>query len=323
MQDQLLKWAKPGLFPVYLILLLVSGCGVAPPKAVVVPAPVAQPKSEPVKAHVAVIMTSDHAAYKNLGSILKRSLNETADLFNLKDGTRNAVVKSVVGRQQYTQVVAIGIAAAQLAREFEGKQVVFCKVFNHNDYNLLQPWMKGVSMVPPPEQVFKVWKALDPTLKSVGLVTGKGQRQLIADIRTAAEKEAVKILHREVRNDKDFIFTSKALGSSVDGQWLLPDNRVMSVPALREVMAFSAREGRQVIGFDPDLLKIGALASVETIDEDIAQQVLARLELSRQRDEVFGKDITPVEKMDLKISEGAIKRLNLKKPDQYSQFIIN
>lgn len=312
------------LCPVLMLSLLCS-CALfetPPPPEPVPVAPVVKPVKKAPKPvakkpavrkgpSVAILLSNDTDAFAGLGDILQKKLSKNATLYSLKgDARRGATVREQLQKSKHDQVVAVGLLAAQVANTLKNKQVVFCKVFNYADNDLLRPWMKGVSMMPPADKVLAQWKRIDPRVDRVLIVTGVGQSDFIERARKAGKKYDIEVVHKVVRNDNEFAFTSKE-DRSIKAQWLVPDNRVLSRTALRDVMSHSVKTGRQVFVFDPALLKLGALASVQAIDADIANQVVSKLRFSYGKKQVIGKNIAPVHKIDLKISRASIQRLDL------------
>ena len=316
--------------PTLSSVLLLCSCALFDPRTASAPvnssaSPVvkAKSKTEPkvvTQPKVAIVLSSDSTAFTELGEQLKLSLKSRGMFYNLKGDVRlGAEILKKLDRQGYKQVVAVGLLAAQMASTLKNRQVVFCKVFNYRDNDLIRPWMKGVSMMPPADKVFSAWKAIDPSLSEVAIVTGLGQSEFIARVRLAAKKYNIAIVHKVVRNDSEFSFASKALAAG--GQWLVPDNRVLSRSVLLDVMSHGVKNGRQIFAFDTALLKLGAVASVQAVDKDMAKQVLSKLRFSVGKDTLFGKNIAPVHKLRLKISAKALERLDLNAPEKYKTAI--
>jgi len=311
-------------------VLLLCSCALLEPRTVPAPAvtpvkPIVKAKSKPkpkvaAQPKVAIVLSSDSTAFTELGQQLKAALKTKGVLYNLQgDVSSGAKILKQLDSQGHKQVVAVGLLAAQMASTLKNKQVVFCKVFNYRDNDLIRPWMKGVSMMPPADKVFSAWKAIDPSLREVGIVTGIDQSEFIARARLAAKKHDIALVHKVVRNDSEFSFSSKALKPSA--QWLVPDNRVLSRTVLLDVMSHSVKNGRQIFAFNAALLKLGAVASVQAVDKDIAKQVLSKLRFSMGKDALFGKNIAPVHKLNIKISAKALERLDLNAPEEYKTAI--
>jgi hypothetical protein len=63
------------------------------------------------------------------------------------------------------QFVSIGLNATLAAKTLINRQVVFCQVFNYQDYDLLTPKHKGVSIMPSMSRTFATWRASLCTMK--------------------------------------------------------------------------------------------------------------------------------------------------------------
>ena len=211
-------------------------------------------------------------------------------------------------------VVAIGLPAARLARGLAGKKVIFCQVFNYEDAELVTPWMKGVSATAPVSEQFRVWKALYPKLTSIGVVTGRNLHGLMEETRAAAKENHIRLDHVEVRSDKETLYAYKQLSPKMQGLWLVPDNRVLSRDVIRDIMAHSVKEGKQVAVFGRELLGLGGLISAETSYADIAEQVLVRVRQAQEASGVPGAPVIPLARTVIRINTVMAKRLNLKIP---------
>jgi ABC-type uncharacterized transport system substrate-binding protein len=286
------------------------------------PSPAPQVKPEPMPVQllpgVSILVSRDIPAYTRVASELSKHLTKRSKVYNL-DGDAEAVEKALRETQwsDREQVVAIGLAAARAAREFLAKQVIFCQVFNYTDYDLITPWMKGVSMLPRFSDQLRVWKDLDPKLRRVALLTGANQQHLVRAAADAARDHGMEVVYREVHSDKETLYSFKRLAPEVQGLWLLPDNRVLSAGVIRALMSYAVRQRKEVLVFSPTLLKIGGLISIEGTESDVAAQVLARLQQSYGQKEIPGPDVVPLTSMQLQINARVAKQLGLALPAKY------
>lgn len=267
---------------------------------------------------VTILVSRDIPAYTRVASELSKHLTKRSKVYNL-DGDADAIEK-VLRETQWSereQVVAIGLAAARAARELSGKQVIFCQVFNYTDYDLITPWMKGVSMLPRFSEQLRVWKDVNPNLRRVALITGANQHHLITAAIEAAQDYGMEVVYREVHSDKETLYSFKRLAPEVQGLWLLPDNRVLSAGVIRALMSYAVRQRKEVLVFSPTLLKIGGLISIEGTESDVAGQVLARLQQAYGQKEIPGPDVLPLTSMQLQINARMAKQLGLALPAKY------
>jgi hypothetical protein len=211
-------------------------------------------------------------------------------------------------------IAAIGLPAALAARTLSGKRVIFCQVFHYEDNNLVTPWMKGVSAIPSLSEQFRAWKSLAPDLRRVVVFTGPGLRGLIQESRSAARANQIELLHVPVRSDKETLFAYKRIAPQVQGLWLVPDNRVLSSETIRELLAYSVKEGKQVSVPSPELLAFGALLSAGSDYGDIAERVVARARQSWGRSELPGPAMEPLQRAQINVSARMLEQFRLRLP---------
>jgi ABC-type uncharacterized transport system substrate-binding protein len=223
----------------------------------------------------------------------------------------NSAVQKKIQSSGLSLVVSIGLPAARAARNLSGKRVVFCQVFNYEDTELVTFWMNGVAATPPVNEQFRVWKQLSPRLKKVGVITGNNLRGLMQEAQAAARENGLELVHVEARSDKETLYAYKQLAPKIQGLWLVPDNRVLSREVIRDVMAHSVREGKQVAVFSHQLLALGGLVSAESSYADIAEQVLERL---KQAHKDTAEPVAPLTRAAIRINTVMARRLNLVLP---------
>lgn len=321
---------------VLLLLLMagVSGCSiwrgepppvvepVQPPPVVEAPAPVPPPKPAPVPPEeVAILVSSDIPPYRDVADAVAEQLSARSHTWYLpanKEGAQR--VLDEIARSERQQVVAVGLDAAIASKQLTAKKVVFCQVFNYEDYRLTSARMKGVAMLPSFEKSFMAWRALSPDLKKVAIMTGPNLQEQVRAVTAVARQYNITIVHREVASDKELLAAYKEIADSVQGYWLWPDNRVLSTGVLRELLTFSVRSGKQVLVFSKELLAFGGLMSVTSNSGDIANQVVERLRLSEGKRYVPGMAIAPLSEVELLINPVMAKRFGIEIPEQYRKY---
>jgi ABC-type uncharacterized transport system substrate-binding protein len=169
-------------------------------------------------------------------------------------------------------------------------------------------------MLPPAELQFRAWKKLDPGLQRVGVITGPDHEDLIARARGAAQRQGIVLEHRVVHSDKEMLFAFKRLTPDIQGLWLLPDDRVLSRRVLRELMAYSTKHQRQVVVFHPELLRLGGLMSVGSVDADVAARVIDALRNAPGRGGAPAAGLLPLSKIRVEINSGATQVQSFQPP---------
>lgn len=311
---------------VSLTLLYLAGCAGQPvePTAMEKAEPASQPTPErPVPVKKApppvIILTSERIPpYTEVANRLQQRLGDRASQHYLKQGTAEFAA-SVSGSGE-AQFVTIGLAASRQLRQLDRYQQVFCQVFNYTEYELIGERSKGVSMLPGATELFRAWRALSPELHTVAVISGPGLEPMLRSAVDKAAAEGVTLRHVVVQSDKEFVYSYKQLAGEVDGYWLIPDNRILSVRAIREVMNFSVRNARQVAVFSRELLRLGGLFSVSSSYDEIAEKVIERLEQSAHRDSIPGPLLQELGQARLTINPVMVERFNLRIPEQYREY---
>lgn len=299
---------------VIFLVLLLQGCAQFKQKELPVVDAVA-PKQ------VVILVSEDIPAYSQVASALGKRLGQRGSVRYLNGSQiENIKMLEEYKNDERKQFVSIGLNASVAAKSLTNRQVVFCQVFNYQDYELISPRHKGVSMMPSMTRTFSAWRALAPNIAEIGVISGPGLEDMILAAKAAAKGHGITLHHEIVNSDKEFQYAYKGMSDNVQGYWLLPDNRVLSGNMLRDVMTFSVRNGKQVVVFSEELLNLGGLFSAINDNQDIAQHVLERLEQAQYKDTIPGPDVIYIDKSDLRINSVMAQRLDLEIPEQYRKY---
>lgn len=315
----------------YILLLLIAGCveqpqreGPPPPVKVEQPAPppVVAPTPVAPPPEVAILVSSDIPAYRDVADAIATRLGSRAKQWSLKGGRdSNSRTLAEIGKSSRSQVVAVGLDAAVGAKALKEQQLIFCQVFNYTENHLASVRYKGVAMLPSFSKSFAVWKGISPELKQVAIITGPGLDDYVRLARAAAKVKGITLLHRVVNSDKELLVVFKSIADSVQGYWLWPDNRVLSGIVLREVLTFAARSGKQVAVFNDELLDLGGLLSFTSDNQDIAAKVVERLKRAEGKKNIPGPVIVPLDEVVVRINPVMVKRFDLTLPEQYRTYL--
>ena len=281
-----------------LLGVVLAGCSSAPPiieeptpaEAPVEPVPaepampiVEPPASPAVKAPpppppppIGIVVSSDIEAYAAVADALRLRLGESRTrVFDLGgDARSSSQIHEAMAASRIRRYVAVG----HLAAEGDGmSSAIFCQVLNYEPDGLLAKSAGGVKLLPPFDLQLARWQALSPDLTSIGVVTGPGQDDLLAEIRQAVVDAGLQFHARIARSDKEALNAFKRLVPTIDGFWMLPDHRILSPGVIREIMAYGSKHQKQIVVFNDKLLPLGALMSFTSEPDDVAEQVIGLL----------------------------------------------
>ena len=172
-------------------------------------------------------------------------------------------------------VIAIGHSAAQAAMTWSTLPVVYCQVFNFKPGKGVRVPVKGVAAIPPLSLQVQEWLKADPELRRIGAILGDGHESLIAEAEAATAMNELAFQYQVAASDRETLYMFNRMAPDIDGFWLFPDNRVLSIAILKEMLSYAGRHQVQIAAFNPALLQLGAHLSVGTVDADIAKTALA------------------------------------------------
>lgn len=291
-----------------------------------IPAPVSEPVSietppanklaSPQPLNVAIIISRDiekhHQLSDEIGRLITFNEGTFTPFYLYQQGAAEVILQ--IKHTHYQQVVAIGLDAAKAAKMLQQIPVVFCQIYNYQDYNLVAPHFKGVSLIPAVDQQFKAWKETMPALKRVGVIVGDGKQAFIEDATQKAAAHGITLISRTVNNDKAMWEAFRRLLPQVEGFWLLPDNRILSRRTLRNMVGYSIKHTTPLFTVNGLLLEAGAMLSATQVDSDIAEKVVTRLLASIPDNTIPGADITPLEWAHISFNRTIIKQFNFMIP---------
>jgi hypothetical protein len=259
-------------------------------------------------ANAAIVLSDRSTAYQGVATELAGLLNRPL-IYNLAD--RNQTPEAAfagIAESRAEVVIAIGLAAAQAATALSTVPVVYCQVFNFDSQREASVPVKGVAAIPPLSIQVEAWKGFDPALRSIGAILGEGHDALIAEATSATLANGLEFHYRIANSDRETLYLFKRMAPDVDGFWLFPDNRVLSVPVLRQLVEIAARHGVRIAVFNEALLELGVSLSTAAVEADIAETVLsvARQMASGADDSV--PDLTPLRDLKLRGSSSSHDR---------------
>lgn len=243
-----------------------------------VPAIVETPRevvAGPLTDTVAIVLSDRTPAFESVATELGRLLDDYL-LYDMADKSlAPPEVFAGIARLHAEVVIAIGLAAAREAILRSAVPVVFCQVFNLSAFQDTVVPVRGVASMPPLAAQVAAWKRLNPELHAIGAILGPGHEALIAEAQHAAAEHGVSFHYRLASSDRETLFTFQRMAPELDGFWLFPDNRVLSVAILEDILDYASRHEVDVAVFNPALLDMGATLSATTVDADIAATTLS------------------------------------------------
>ena len=230
---------------------------------------------EPVVKTVAIVLSDRSPAFENVANAISQQHDDFV-MYNLSDKSLDARgIFSSIEKAGAQVVIAIGLQAARESINRSTVPVVFCQVFNIGPVNRPGVAVKGVASTPPLSLQVKAWKERNPELGAIGAILGEGHESLIAEARRVTAEHGIRLDFRIAGSDRETLFMFQRMAPDIDGFWLFPDNRILSVGILHEMLAYASRHQVEVAVFNAALLEMGATLSSMTVYSDVAKTALS------------------------------------------------
>jgi len=287
------------------VLFLLASCQVLPPASL--------PKS----AKIAVVTSKDSRSGLRLEGAIKTSLGKQGEYFRVRSSASgmNRMSKQL-SRKSYAGIILLDPTLSSLAERIRTKKIYFGQSFDYGAADKLGDRFRGVSIVPDARSLFQVLRKINPEAKTIGIVAGKNLDPMIKKISADAKKYNFEVVFRSAVNDRAFLYQARKIAGRVDVYWLLPDSRVLSGDSIQEFMRWAIKQGKPVISFTPNLLKLGALMSIEPNDMAVANELRRLLAYDLSGSGRSGPAMKYVEKVDIRISRISLKRMGLSIPPE-------
>lgn len=264
-------------------------------------------------ADVVLLLSDNKPSVMGVAQAVQTAVGNRAEVFNLAgDRSRGAEMAAAIQASSKHQVIAIGLLAAQVARQhLTSKQVVFCQVLNYEDFNLTTSWMKGVSAIPSMSNPFRIWKLLDPGLKRVGVIASRQMRETIESAAVVARNNNIELVPFEVGSDREVMAALRDISGRIQGLWLVPDSRILSTSVIREMVSHASRYDIQILAFSTTLLREGVLLSNIPDNNEIARLALSRLKQARGGRDIPGEAVISPTSANVSVNGKLAERLGL------------
>ncbi|MCZ6887793.1 MAG: hypothetical protein O7H39_04785 [Gammaproteobacteria bacterium] len=225
----------------------------------------------PAEDIVAVVVSGDASAYQDIATALLAHPGQNFLRYSLTSAPPN-VIREIIERQGHKNVVAIGPVAMKLMQRLGTQRIVYCQIFD--DVDIRRRGYRGVSALPPFRLQLQRWKALEPELKSVGVIVSPQTRALVAELRTAAQQAGLELRHEEARSDKEALFVYQRLIPEIDGYIMLPDPSVLSPNVMRKMVSYGNKHGKSMLTFSRGAFELGASLQISAEPTDVANQIV-------------------------------------------------
>jgi len=171
-------------------------------------------------------------------------------------------------------VVAVGLKAALAAKvEIADVPVLYMMVLDPVRHNLTATNMTGTLLEIPIERQLKLIRSFLPSRRRLGaLYDPKKSSAQLKEAEQLTVPLSFELRGFAVESEKDVPQQLRNLLTVNDALWLLPDSTVLTNESIGFILEASLAKGVPVIGFSPELTRLGALLSLSVTYGEIGRE---------------------------------------------------
>ena len=220
-------------------------------------------------------------------------------------------------------VVAVGLKAALAAKlEIVDVPIVYMMILDPAKHNLSAPNMAGTLMEIPVERQFKILRAFLPNLHRIGILANPGNSAAkMKDATAQAAAHTFQLQEFPVDSEKEVPQQLRSLLASTDALWLVPDSTVLTNESIGFILESSLARRIPVIGFSPELTRLGALMSLSVAYGEVGREtgLLAKRILDGDRKPPMKP--VPIERLKITVNLKTARFLGIEFPKEVFHLI--
>ncbi len=228
-------------------------------------------------ASIAVVKSDSLKAYNKVVTGISIESRIPIEEFNMKaDKDRGQKIFEMLNTKKFSVVITIGPEASLLAKKLvKDIPIVFCMVPDHTKYGLSGDNITGVSVLLPLKTQLSILKSITPNVRNVGIIYNpKISKNIFIDLNKKATKLGMTLVPVLVDEPEDVVSGIQLLTGKVDALFLFPDPTVISsVDVVKEIIKFAFEKKISLFGFGEEMVKEGALLSINPEYTGLGQQV--------------------------------------------------
>jgi putative ABC transport system substrate-binding protein len=219
-------------------------------------------------------------------------------------------------------IVAIGPLAAQVAREhLRDVPMIFVMVSNPPKHGLQGANLAGVSLDIPVQTQLARYKALVPTLQTLGVIYDPTKTgAMVTEARSTVATLGLQLLAAPVSTPKEVPAALRSLLGKIDALWMLPDDTVVTPESFKFLLLTALENNLPFVTVSDIFVEAGALASLSPDYTDVGRQgcqLATDIENGRLRlREVM---VVPPAKVNLAINLKTASKIGLTLPPEIIQ----
>jgi putative tryptophan/tyrosine transport system substrate-binding protein len=171
-------------------------------------------------------------------------------------------------------VVAVGLKAALAARvEIVDVPIVYMMILDPSKHPLNASNITGTLMEIPAERQFKLLRTFLPNVHQLGVLSSSSNRNgTLTEAAAQASAYGFRLKQFPVEGEKDVPQQLRALLSTAEGLWLVPDSTVLTNESIGFILESSLAQRIPVIGFSAEFTRLGALISLSVSYGEVGRE---------------------------------------------------
>lgn len=171
-------------------------------------------------------------------------------------------------------VIAVGLKAALVAKqELLDTPVLYMMILDPAKYHLTTGNMTGVQLEVPLDHQLTLMRKFLPIARRIGLLYDP--EKSAAKLKEAESLAALHDFHIQgfpVADEKEVPQQLRLLLAQSEALWLIPDSTALTEESVRYILELALAKQLPVIGFSPELTRLGALLSVSITYSEVGRE---------------------------------------------------
>jgi len=282
--------------------------------------------SESTAMDIAILQSSDIEAYREAVVGLKAT-GPIGAIYTEYDAQGDLELAKKLARKvqesNASLIVAVGLKAALAAKaEIVDTPIVYMMILDPLKHQLTAPNMTGTLLEVPVDRQLKIMRAFLPALHRLGILYDPSKTS--AQVKNAVQQAATsnfQLKNLPVESDKDVPQQLRMLLPDVEALWLMPDSTVLTNESILFILESALARQRPVIGFSPQLTRLGALLSMSINYGDVGREtgLLAKRILDGEL--LLPLNPIPVERIKITVNLKTAKFLGIAFPKDLTSLI--
>ena len=239
---------------------------------------------------------------------------------DLEQGKR---VARKIRASEASLVLVVGLKAALAAKlEIIDIPIVYMMILDPAKHNLTAPNMTGTLLEIPPERQFKLVRGFLPNVRRLGVLSNPHvTSSKVKEASAQAAMQSFQLQEFPIDGEKEVPQQLRALLSSTDALWLIPDSTVLTPESIGFILDSSLARHIPVIGFSPEFTRLGALMSLSVSYGEVGRETGMLAKRILDGDRKLPAKPTPIERVKVTVNLKTAKFLGIEFPKEMNQLI--